>query len=183
VGVTLNGKDRNEAKNKIQFAYYDPHALKSLLPGSGPTVGGTALDVNGEGFKQVGVCDLRCRFGTHDVEATASKDNKLACTSPSVEVPGDALFQVSLNGQQYSGRQRRDQLSFQYFENPLITNFEPKTGPSSGNSTVVIYGAGFIGQNETAETTDIWVRFNNTSTGDLYGVVKADRVGINEIQL
>jgi hypothetical protein len=75
------------------------------------------------------------------------------------------------------------QLSFLYYENPLLTKFIPKTGPSSGNSTVVIYGAGFIGQNETTETTDIWVRFNSTDTGSLYGTSKAYDVGINQISI
>jgi hypothetical protein len=48
---------------------------------------------------------------------------------------------------------------------------------------VVIYGAGFIGQNETAETSAVWVRFNATETGELGGTVKASSVGINEIAL
>jgi hypothetical protein len=85
------------------FTYYDPHFLKNAWPLSGPTVGGTSVQVSGEGFVQPGVCDLRCRFSTHDVvaetDAQATDTNEVSCSSPSVNVPGDAILQVSLNGQ------------------------------------------------------------------------------------
>jgi len=34
-------------------------------------------------------------------------------------------------------------LRYHYYNPPLVTSFEPKTGPSSGNSTIIIYGTGF----------------------------------------
>jgi hypothetical protein len=71
VGVTLNGKDANDSDEPIKFSYYDPHTLHDRSPTSGPTIGGTGVTVTGEGFTQVGVCDVRCRFGTVDVVANS----------------------------------------------------------------------------------------------------------------
>ena len=64
----------------------------------------------------------------------------------------------------------------------MVTDFTPKSGPSSGNSTVAIYGAGFINVNETAEMTEIYIRFNNTETGEFIGKTKAYEINLNEIK-
>ena len=44
---------------------------------------------------------------------------------------------------------QNDGLNFDFYQVPYVTNFYPKQGPSSGNSTIYIYGTGFTSENNT----------------------------------
>ncbi|MEE4248556.1 MAG: IPT/TIG domain-containing protein, partial [Kangiellaceae bacterium] len=166
--------------------------MTGLKPDHGPVSGKTKVTVLGRDFDQEGVCNVTCRYSTTEVFSEYYDNTHVACESPPVSVPGDAIVQVALNGQQFTeyehgeniGGSRFDAnpLRFRYYNNPLITDFKPKSGPSSGNSTVIIYGAGFVSQNETTSDTEIWVMFNNTKTGEFLGKTKAYEIGLNEVR-
>jgi len=61
VSVSLDGEYRSSASAK--FAYYDQLTLNSLSPWLGPLDGKTEVTLQGNGFKQKNVCDLKVRFG------------------------------------------------------------------------------------------------------------------------
>lgn len=141
-----------------------------MHPSRGPITGDTLVHLYGEHFSQEAVCNVTVRYGTTEVISTWHNDTEITAPSPSVKVPGDAIVQVALNGQQYTdmegnknlGGGKFDQglLRYDYYTPPLVTNFEPKSGPSSGNSTVVLYGTGFLEANQTSSDAHIYLRFN-----------------------
>ena len=193
VTVTLNGKDRSTYQgDPIVFGYYKFHTLLNVKPRQGPVTGYTPAIVYGRDFDQTATCNVTCRYGTTEVFAGFYDDKHVSCMTPPVSVPGHAITQVSLNGQQFTeyehgeniggSKYDQDPVIFTYYQPALITDFTPKSGPSSGNSTVSIYGAGFINSNETAAMTEIYVGFNNTETGEFIGNTKAYEINLNEIK-
>lgn len=73
-------------------------------------------------------------------------------------------------------------LRYNYFTQPLVTNFEPKSGPSSGNSTVILYGTGFLEANQTASDVEIFLRFNKTSSGQFVGLTRCYDISIGNVK-
>ena len=201
VAVTLNGLDKSYSNSKITFGYYNPHHLTALSPARGPVTGRTSVTLTGEHFSQEGVCNVTIRYGTTEVNNTFYNDTTIVSASPTVRVPGDAIIQVALNGQQYTyyegfktltgtsanlGGLGNDKgvvsdpslpqspadisLIFHFYPVPVVADFEPKSGPSSGNSTIILYGVGFAGSNET--DVDLYVRFTDSVTNKLINVTK-----------
>jgi len=185
VSVTLNGKDRSQSKKPIIFGFYQFHKLFSMTPTSGPITGNTTAILHGEHFAQPGVCNVTVRFGTTEVLTFNHTDTVAVAMSPSVKVPGDAIVQLSLNGQQFTdqegtkniGGSKFDEgvLGFYFYQDPLVTDFKPKQGPKTGNATVVVYGAGFLDAEEDPDDLHVLLRFNYTNgtyigTGVCYDV-------------
>jgi hypothetical protein len=68
--------------------------------------------------------------------------------------------------------------SFKFYTPPLVTRFTPKTGPSSGNTVITIYGTGFTDE----DSDSIYLRFIDAKTGKYIGDASVDEVGPNEIK-
>jgi hypothetical protein len=54
--------------------------------------------------------------------------------------------------------------TFEYYQEPIVTSFEPKSGPSIGGTQMVISGLGFMPRrdeqgNQDAKRNKMWVRF------------------------
>ena len=58
------------------------------------------MEIIGEKFN--GGCNVTARFGTIEVLTISHNDTNLLADSPPVAVPGNAIIQVALNGQQYT---------------------------------------------------------------------------------
>ena len=105
------------------------------------------VHVNVTGLQQEGVCDVRVRFSTHELDATEVNDSILQVTAPTMPLPGNVVVQVALNGQQFSSErivhQKDPSASYEYYVNPFVTYHSPVTGPSIGGTKVVISGHGF----------------------------------------
>lgn len=191
VAVTLNGHDRSEAAQAIRFSYYEFHKLFSMSPNRGSLKGGTRVNIYGEHFAQEGVCNVTARFGTTEALSVFHNDTNIQVYTPSGKFSGNTIVQVALNGQQFTdydgtknlGGSKFDQeLGYYYYEDPLITDFRPKSGPATGNSIIVIYGTGFIGANETVDDLQITLRFNDTKTNNMIGITDCFEVSQNEVK-
>ena len=182
--VTLNGNDKSSA---VQFGFYDFHSLTKLSPLMGPVSGFTTVDISGYHFLQKAVCNVTVRFGTTEVPAVSYNDTDIIVKTPETGTEGKAIVQVSLNGQQFTdyagpfnlGGSKFDngKLEFYYFGNPLTTGFSPLGGPSSGNSLIEIFGAGF-----GEEGDSVFLRFKNKTNNAILGLVKCDQVEINKVK-
>ena len=191
VTVTLNDHDRSKSKRPIIFSYYNFHTLEDMKPRRGPITGQTHVEIFGGDFAQEGVCNVTVRFGTTEVNSTWHNSSMIIADTVPVKVPGNAIVQVALNGQQYTDTKRGEnyggskldtgKTEFYFYQVPLIAKFSPKSGPSTGNSVVVLYGTGFIGNNESVSDMNVTLRFNNTNRKHV-GTVRCFSVSLNEIK-
>lgn len=191
VTVTLNGKDVAQTKKPIHFGFYEFHKLHSMTPASGPVTGNTTVVLFGEHFAQPAVCNVTIRFGTTEVLTINHNDTAAVAFSPTVKVPGDAIVQLSLNGQQFTDQEGTKNiggskfdtgvLTYHYYQDAMITDFRPKTGPKNGNSTIVIYGSGFIDTEEKPENVHYYLRYNTTN-GTFIGLGTCYDVQMNHIR-
>ena len=165
--VSLNGQQFHPIGT---YSYYDDPAFESLTPPSGPDRGGTQVSIVGVGLAAnvqprvnssepnsvVGVSadivgqralgldgmhQYYCRFGPlGKVEGTYAAASTLRCDSPPFGATGSAawtvLVSVTLNDQDYEPA-----YDFQYYAEPIISALLPPTGPTVGNTTVVVVGS------------------------------------------
>lgn len=186
VSVTLNGNDRSNNTGNIRFGYYDFQSLYDISPNFGPISGGTVVYVRGDNFTQKAVCNVTVRFGTVEVVPVYYNDSYISVTTPQVSMPGLAIVQTALNGQQFTdfegpknlGGSKYDTavLDYYYYEAPVITGFSPLGGPSSGNSVLYVYGAGF-----GEEGSPVYLRFKHSSNNSEISTIQCNDVQINKV--
>ena len=73
-------------------------------------------------------------------------------------------------------------LNYLYYQLPLVTDFQPKSGPAYGNSTLTLYGTGFLDANQTASDASIYLRFNNTIHGEYIGKGNCFDIQVGKVQ-
>lgn len=95
--------------------------------------------------------------------------------APSVNITGDTVVAVALNGQQFSKdfilHVKDEENNYMYYDEPYISNFKPKTGPSIGGTRVKINGFGFTPKRDKNGLKDkkknkVWVRFVDPDSGE-----------------
>jgi len=132
----------------VHFTYSAPIpglAVTSLLPPTGPILGGTRVLISGQ--STAGYSDLRCRFGSGsavEVAGTASPPDPLttiACTTPGTLSAGGAPVHVSLNGQQWIAASS----IFVYAEPARLDAVLPELSPNVGGLVLELTGAGLAG--------------------------------------
>ena len=184
--VSLNGNDQSTAAIMPQFAFYDFHTLTDMNPKFGPLEGSTQSYVYGSGFAQKGVCNVTVRFGASEVSVVSYNDTIILVNSPEVGNPGTSIVQVSLNGQQFTdyagprnigGSKFDSKIEYLFYEAPLTTGFHPLGGPSSGNSIINIFGAGFGEEGDV-----VYVRFKYNTNSTVFAVITCEDVDLNKIQ-
>ena len=88
--------------------------------------------------------------------------------SPPAYTPDSVVVGVALNGQQFTRditiHLRDPENTFEYYHVPLITAFEPVSGPNIGGTQITIHGIGFTPRKDDKGLTDMtknrmWVRF------------------------
>jgi hypothetical protein len=195
VYITLNDKDLSKSAGPITFSYYNFHRLSHLTPLSGPVSGNSTVTLFGEHFAQPGVCNVTVRFGTTEVIAASHNDTMIVAGSPKVALPGSAIVQASLNGQQftdYEGNKNMggtnyadDSLNFEYYSNFEVAKFRPKSGLSTGNGTVIIYGAGFTSMHESEDKLqkfNFTAKFVDKDNGKVLGVTHCYDVQVTQMK-
>ena len=155
VSVAVDGVDCSGPST--QLFYRGNPIIYSVIPATGIENGGTVVTISGTGFgfgfesfdeKDNIRQHLRCHFGETQngagildggVPATVLSDTRLQCTTPSSSIGiGPMHILVSSMGSTVvSG----SQVKFTYVAKSFVSSYEPKTGPSSGASTVNIYGS------------------------------------------
>ena len=67
--------------------------------------------------------------------------------SPPAQAPDAVVVGAALNGQQFTKdltlHLRDPENTFEYYLEPIVASFEPKSGPSIGGTQMIISGLGF----------------------------------------
>ena len=130
--------------NTRHFFYYAHPRVSEISPTSGPVQAGTLVDVRGA-FLGNG-SQYRCVFGITRVTATyvagvGGASGLVRCQTNAMAAPGDQVFRVSLNAQQYT----EDPHLFNFFTPPSISALSPSSGPVLGATAIRLAGTGFDG--------------------------------------
>jgi len=136
--VSLIG-DFTDSLNSIPYRYYVDPVISWISPRYGPKDGGTFVEVYGKNFLNYDQ-NLRCAFGSLEVQAYYVRDDYIICYSPKSEVMYKELpFSISLNNQQNT----KQHLYYVYYNQPQVYRLEPNKGPDTGDTVVKIRGQGF----------------------------------------
>jgi hypothetical protein len=119
-----------------------PPTVQAINPNTGSTVGGTKVSIAGSNFTGA----TAVNFGTVPASSfTVTNDNSVTATAPPSGSAGSVdITVVTPNGT--SSTTAAD--VFTYFTGtppPTISQINPSTGSTAGNTTVVITGTNFIG--------------------------------------
>jgi lysophospholipase L1-like esterase len=109
-------------------------AVSSILPGHGPTTGGTRVAITGSGFANATNVD----FGSQPAQFTVVNDSSLTAVAPAGT--GDVAISVTVRGDA-PATSSPDQ--FTYRTVPTVRAVRPSTGPSGGGTHVLVLGTGF----------------------------------------
>jgi hypothetical protein len=136
VDVTLNG--RQFTASGLPFMYFGTPVVSAVSPACGPVIGGTIVRVTGYHLRDGSA--YRCRFGAVTVNASVDETaSEVRCVAPSSLPMGLAPLEVSLNAQDFT----TEATLFGTYASPLLTAFEPRSGPVYGGTLVrVVHGSG-----------------------------------------
>ncbi len=110
---------------------YDGPMLFSASPNHGPTIGGVEISLIGTNFGTSGIVT----FNGQVVSSTTYSNTVVKFMLPAGQGTNNPI-QVNVDGQNTSP------LSFGY-DDPIITNIFPATGPSTGGTTITLSGSNF----------------------------------------
>ena len=97
--ISLLG-DFTDIKNSVPFRYYEDPVIDYIYPRYGPKDGGTFVEVYGKNFLNFDQ-NLRCAFGSREVQAFYVSSEYMICYSSKSDVTGKEMpFSVSMNNQQ-----------------------------------------------------------------------------------
>ena len=122
------------------FEALAPIELESLAPAFGPVLGGSLLQVLGQGFShRAAALELTtCKFNTTVVPAQFKTEFEIWCTSPRSAI-GPVAVEASNDGQSHSTSGLIFVFSFM-----KIASIYPMYGPQDGGTLVTVYGSGFV---------------------------------------
>lgn len=86
--------------NPIAFTFESPWMANSVLPASGPSIGGTRVRVAGENFPYA--ASMVCLFGNASSVARFVSASEIECQAPLVQVPGQVELRLTTNKQEFS---------------------------------------------------------------------------------
>ena len=150
IEISLNGQQFSISNDKDNFwTFYDVPVLGTVLPDSGPLIGGQPLVITaklGTGFPTFDPEETACVFiddttdpptmryspAVYDVVAAV-----VTCDTPAWPLASHVRVEVAMNGQQPS-------LSdIPYAFVPVVTDMDVAYGPFSGGTTLLVTGVGF----------------------------------------
>jgi hypothetical protein len=143
---TLPNVTRADAGEVPPFVGTDDGSVSGVVPACGPTIGGTVVDVFGNGFR-ADVGGLACRFGTVGEGPRLApivqymNPTHIKCTTPAMPYAHSFPVEVSLNGAEFS--ESKPQVFFHFYTQPSIKTLTPVAGPSYGNYVVTVNGNDF----------------------------------------
>ncbi len=141
VGVTVQTRfGTTTAGGAEQYKYTatgPPPAVSKLSAKRGPAAGGTALTITGSGFTAVSAVD----FGNAAAQSFTVKSPELIVVESTP--PGTAGTQNVTVTTPFGTSPASKHATFKY-ENPVITNVNPDTGPKQGANKVTVTGNGFV---------------------------------------
>ena len=143
--VTWNGVDYDE--NHFQFSFYSIHRA---FPRSGPSNGrGGDIVISGQGFRTD--TTPSCRLNGTQWDPVFVNATEIRCPMPAAEEGesyfGNVDFAVSANGITWNTFDG----GFQYYQQPIVEDIDPKKGPSTGVGIINFYGENFRADYALAE--------------------------------
>lgn len=138
--LSLNGQDYTEAP--VSFFMYDVPSLTVTVPQSGPTTGGTTIQILGS-FYDTGVVDVT--FDGAPLSCAYASDTELTCVVPP-RADGVALLSVQIDdlADTPGPADASNTLPFNYYVDPVIEELDPPLGPETGGTVVSVFGTGFV---------------------------------------
>jgi len=135
--VTPGGTSAATASDHFTFGSSSAPVVTGISPAGGPVLGGTAVTIYGSGFTGATMVS----FGGVAVVPTVLSDSSVMATSPSHAAGTVDVTVTTSLGTSFTST--ADQ--FTYGSGPTVTLVSPSSGPTSGGTTVTIYGSGFTG--------------------------------------
>lgn len=176
VSVSLNGHDFPASEKGVSLALAMTPRAGSLFPGTGPSSGGTVVQVFGDNFGG-DVDPLVCtfQFGGDvllDVAAEYDGPGSVRCTTPPRPITGEetksaasaadreammAVVRVQRASMQMvpNGSNLTPGVEFAYYTTPTVSSLIPQTGPAG--TLVDVSGEGFV------DTAGLTCRFGDTT--------------------
>lgn len=145
VQLTQNGVDYDQ--KHMSYTYYSVHLA---IPRSGPSDGQSgAITVTGQGFRPN--AGPLCRLNKTESKPLSVTHDTIRCAVPAAESGpdyfGNVDFAISPNGLSWYPFEG----GFQYYEQPIVDDIDPKMGPSEGKGIINFYGDNFRADYPLAE--------------------------------
>jgi len=125
------------SKGGPDFTYLPPPTVASVIPNTGPTIGGTAVTIKGSGF----VAGATVAIGAAATEVKFVSSSELTARTPA----GAGSPSVIISD---PGGTSKPGPTFAYVgppvESPTVASITPNTGPTAGGTAVEIKGSGFV---------------------------------------
>lgn len=137
-----------EWSEPLDFQFYRQPIIKHVEPRHGPLSGNTTVTFHGHYFYDTHT--ITCSFGDRRgiVGTFDNITRTVTCVSPNQTQTGSVPVEIALNGQQYTN----NGVKFTYYEPAsavTVTEISPRSGPTTGATTVVVTGEEFLETNET----------------------------------
>lgn len=137
-----------EWSEPLDFQFYRQPIIKRVEPRHGPLSGNTTVTFHGHYFYDTHT--ITCSFGDRRgiVGTFDNITNTVTCISPNQTHTGSVPVEIALNGQQYT----ENGVQFTYYEPAwavTVADISPKSGPTTGVTTVVVSGNEYLETNET----------------------------------
>ncbi|CAM9117535.1 unnamed protein product, partial [Sphacelaria rigidula] len=149
VAITVTSYGQSFASDyNILVEYVGALRVTSSSPTLGPSRGGTAVTVHGEGFHAK--YEYLCAFGLTQPPTIATFVNvsAIVCTAPALsraEDQGQATLVIRINGNEDGENSSLLlPLTFLYHDDIDVMVLSPSNGPMSGGTAVRISGSGFL---------------------------------------
>lgn len=137
--VSING-GVDFTTSGLPYTYVPEATDVSFTPRSGPTKGGTLVEITGDNLPEhPRNYTPQCMFGDVVVDAVAAERGSLSCIAPPVSSPRSVHLEYSYNRRDFTT------LGKQYvYDWPLhAAKLLPSWGPVSGNTAITVVGAKF----------------------------------------
>lgn len=156
VEVSVDGE--HFTKSDTVFRFVSPVRVTSLVPASGPVLGGTVVHVIGSGFSEFENYD--CRFGSAGLVRAAQVvlEGVVTCVAPSSLSMGFVDLTLLIDGSTISSGTSR----FYFYEIPVINAITPPIGSPDGGVVVEIAGSNLVNHGD-----GLWCKFGDIIVGAL----------------
>ncbi|KAM9403073.1 plexin-B2-like [Salvelinus alpinus] len=141
VEVEVEGGRRG--RSEVLFTYRDP-IPETVSPLKGPAAGGTVITISGKHLDTAKKDDVIVTVGGTPCEVL-SFGSEITCETgvyKGQKVPSE-LLRVSVKYGKSTTKDVPDSFTFQYSENPKLTDYSPKTSFVCGGRRIVCVGSGF----------------------------------------
>jgi hypothetical protein len=139
VDVVLTNPDGRVTALAGAFTYEPvpaPPKIIDVIPRTGLTTGGATIRITGDNFTD----DVRVMVGELTAVRTVVSAKLIDAKLPARQLPGPVAIEITLEGVSVRAE---DIFTYESPRAPKIAHLEPRTGPTSGGTRVVIEGEGF----------------------------------------